>query len=181
MFINDNNSVFMRILARLHSFRLCYRNLSHSPVIPTSHFISRSWYHSIMRNHGYNNNYSYQQHFEKTEMNKIDKKYINIYMKSQRVFYPNTNINQTYRLKFCETCLIFRPQRTAHCNVCNNCVLKFDHHCVWLGTCIGKRNYHYFVWFITFLLILCIYTMVFCALSIAYRAVETGDTGSGFG
>ena len=51
-------------------------------------------------------------------------------------------------LKFCETCLIFRPNKAAHCNLCNNCVSEFDHHCVWLGTCIGRNNYKLFFAFV---------------------------------
>ena len=51
-------------------------------------------------------------------------------------------------LKFCNTCLIYRPERTFHCNYCGNCVHFFDHHCTWLGTCIGGRNYKQFVFFI---------------------------------
>nr|CAG4717519.1 unnamed protein product [Naegleria fowleri] len=52
------------------------------------------------------------------------------------------------KLKFCKTCGIYRLPRTSHCRQCNSCVERFDHHCPWTGTCIGKRNYKYFYWFL---------------------------------
>ena len=57
----------------------------------------------------------------------------------------------THTIKFCESCHIFRPPRTLHCNVCDSCIRGFDHHCLWLGTCIGERNYIQFQIFVALL------------------------------
>ncbi|EGZ16818.1 hypothetical protein PHYSODRAFT_544632, partial [Phytophthora sojae] len=34
---------------------------------------------------------------------------------------------------------------TRHCGRCNKCIPGYDHHCIYLNTCIGTRNYPLFV------------------------------------
>ena len=75
-------------------------------------------------------------------------------------------------LKWCNTCRFLRPPRTHHCRMCDICVIRFDHHCVWLNTCIGAKNLRWFLSFVAWHAALCIYGVifVFCLLRvIAYK------------
>ncbi|KAJ4953997.1 hypothetical protein NE237_030829 [Protea cynaroides] len=58
----------------------------------------------------------------------------------------------------CTYCNIVQPPRAKHCHDCDKCVLQFDHHCVWLGTCIGQGNHCRFWWYILEETALCIWT-----------------------
>jgi palmitoyltransferase ZDHHC9/14/18 len=53
-----------------------------------------------------------------------------------------------HKIKLCSTCMIIRPLGVSHCRVCNSCVERYDHHCPWVGNCIGKNNYIYFYFFL---------------------------------
>ncbi len=47
-----------------------------------------------------------------------------------------------------------------------------DHHCTWLGTCIGKRNYAHFFWFSVGIMSCFVYT---CITGLVYMAFATRD------
>eukprot|EP00928_Gymnodinium_smaydae_P014634 TRINITY_DN15390_c0_g1_i1.p1 TRINITY_DN15390_c0_g1~~TRINITY_DN15390_c0_g1_i1.p1 ORF type:complete len:447 (+),score=86.86 TRINITY_DN15390_c0_g1_i1:45-1343(+) len=49
---------------------------------------------------------------------------------------------------WCKWCRMVQPPRAKHCRDCNCCVLRLDHHCPFLNTCIGQRNYAYFCGFV---------------------------------
>jgi len=130
----------------------------------------------------------------KDAISKVNKKYINIKHKHSRVSYlmplgkscngANFCGQAIVAMKFCETCLIFRPQKAAHCNLCNNCVSEFDHHCIWLGTCIGSNNYPFFFYFVVTLNCLILTVIATCISQLVKQVDLHGsdldpETGTG--
>ncbi|KAG2158462.1 DHHC palmitoyltransferase-domain-containing protein, partial [Suillus bovinus] len=56
--------------------------------------------------------------------------------------------DESVRTKYCLTCKTYRPPRSSHCKMCDNCVDGCDHHCQWVNNCIGRRNYTFFFAFL---------------------------------
>lgn len=52
--------------------------------------------------------------------------------------------------RWCSKCDKPKPERCHHCSICQRCVLKMDHHCPWVGNCVGFGNYKFFLLFVLY-------------------------------
>ena len=70
-----------------------------------------------------------------------------VYFFFDRCFLVNPGIIQNKKMDnenngYCVICGIYYnlANGVSHCSSCNVCVEKMDHHCVWVGKCVGKNN-----------------------------------------
>ncbi|CAM9703041.1 unnamed protein product [Ectocarpus sp. 12 AP-2014] len=89
----------------------------------------------------------------------------------------------------CYTCAIERPLRSRHCRNCRRCVRAFDHHCPFVGNCVGAGNYRWFFLYIIFLVASTVSYTAMCVdwmwhLGLSWAVVVSGSYSflfAGFG
>ncbi|XP_037549802.1 palmitoyltransferase ZDHHC23-B [Nematolebias whitei] len=67
---------------------------------------------------------------------------------------------------WCSVCRVARPPRAGHCRICGVCVLRLDHHCVWINSCVGQANHRSFLLTLLFFLTTSLY-----GISLVLRSV----------
>ncbi|XP_045516787.1 palmitoyltransferase ZDHHC2-like isoform X7 [Pieris brassicae] len=65
-------------------------------------------------------------------------------------------------VRYCNRCVLVKPDRAHHCSICARCVLKMDHHCPWVNNCVCFHNYKFFMLFLGYALLYCIFIMSTC-------------------
>ena len=85
---------------------------------------------------------------------------------------PGELTSRGYR--WCRTCRIVRPPRASRGPCCENCVIRYVHHCPFVNNCVGQRNYHFFVCFVTSVLCL-----VILDLPVLFVFLNSGDFSAG--
>ncbi|KAI0318936.1 DHHC palmitoyltransferase-domain-containing protein [Amylostereum chailletii] len=82
----------------------------------------------------------------------------------------------TVRVKYCTTCQTYRPPRSSHCKMCDNCVDGCDHHCQWVNNCVGRRNYTYFFALITMCTLTLVLVIITSALHLWFLTHDDHDS-----
>lgn len=93
---------------------------------------------------------------------------VNIVSNLMAVMFIDTSIfsvtilpDKSAHWNYCSICQLPVPPRCWHCDTCNRCILKRDHHCTFSGCCIGHFNHRFFMMFLLYFFIACCYALYF--------------------
>ncbi|KAI5686864.1 DHHC palmitoyltransferase [Leishmania braziliensis] len=85
-----------------------------------------------------------------------------------------TSVQNNY-LNFCPICATYKPPRAHHCSRCNCCVLKYDHHCPWLGQCVGFFNYKNYLLTLLYTWLLTAWALALLSIAIVVYVLDAKE------
>lgn len=93
---------------------------------------------------------------------------------------PTMNGSAGRGWRYCDLCSLNQPPDAVHCPECNVCIEGYDHHCPWMGTCIGKKNFTSFMAFNLSWLFYLLYAIIwvsFFGAAFSDIVVDSSDDG----
>ncbi|TVU16533.1 hypothetical protein EJB05_40103, partial [Eragrostis curvula] len=88
--------------------------------------------------------------------------------------YPMVGKDDLENYTFCTYCSKPKPPRAHHCRSCKMCVMDMDHHCPFIGNCVGAANHRAFVIFLISVVVSCTYVAIMTIYS-SYRIWPSVD------
>jgi palmitoyltransferase len=59
--------------------------------------------------------------------------------------------------RVCRRCRTLKPWKAHHCSTCQRCMVRMDHHCPWVNNCVAIYNQKYFLLFLVYICLCCVY------------------------
>lgn len=82
------------------------------------------------------------------------------------------------KLSYCETCEHLRPPRSFHCSQCGVCIEAHDHHCPYVGNCVGYRNLKFFLAFLFWTATHALVTIIIIAILLALNPEQMAESNT---
>ncbi|XP_061368318.1 protein S-acyltransferase 11 [Gastrolobium bilobum] len=86
--------------------------------------------------------------------------------------YPTVGKGDLENYTFCHYCLKPKSPRAHHCRSCRKCILDMDHHCPFIGNCVGAANHRNFIAF----LISAVLSTIYVSIMSAYAGLHIWPT-----
>jgi len=89
--------------------------------------------------------------------------YINSQLNRKRSEFADcllSDNNNSVTLRFCDYCQLYQPLRSKHCKSCERCIARYDHHCFFIGNCVGENNHLLFMVYLALESVLVFWTMI---------------------
>ncbi|XP_004546775.3 palmitoyltransferase ZDHHC23-B [Maylandia zebra] len=83
--------------------------------------------------------------------------------------HAEEEMKESNRKNWCQACRMVRPPRAGHCRICGVCVLRLDHHCVWINSCVGQANHRSFLLTLVLFLLTSLYGISLVLQSVCPR------------
>jgi palmitoyltransferase ZDHHC3/7/25 len=91
-----------------------------------------------------------------------------------------TEARRNRALRRCHKCNDnFKPNRAHHDSVTGRCIVKFDHFCPWVGNAVGAMNHKFFVLFVGYTMISCLFSLCLIGLRMWYCGFPVPYDSSG--